>query len=111
MHMQDSDKGPHQVGAGDFRKRGRGIRGHRRGVTLGATSSASSSASPSASSRASSSWGQRGDDLRRTCAACHSPENLILDDADSIVVFCRDCAAPMSALEFPEYYCDLGGGD
>ena len=48
---------------------------------------------------------------RSFCASCGATEGLVQEPLESLVVFCADCAAPMSSIEFPEYYCDLGGGD
>lgn len=45
------------------------------------------------------------------CASCQTGDDLVVGNDTDEVVFCRDCATPISSLDFPEYYCDLGGGD
>lgn len=49
----------------------------------------------------------------RHCASCGATADLIVDeDLDVMaVVFCRECRTGISGMEFPEFYCDLGGGD
>jgi hypothetical protein len=49
------------------------------------------------------------DTFERTCASCGSASELIADDPDANVVFCRECSSPISLLDYPEFYCDLGG--
>ncbi len=45
----------------------------------------------------------------RICASCGSTSELVVDDPNSLAVFCGECSSPISLLDFPEYYCDLGG--
>ena len=47
------------------------------------------------------------------CASCHASDDLVTygDDDDIVVAFCDECLTPISSLDFPEYYCDFGGGD
>ncbi len=47
------------------------------------------------------------------CASCDATEHLVVDDETGIddVVFCRECSVPRCAMDFPEFYCDIGGGD
>jgi len=48
----------------------------------------------------------------RRCACCDTTDDLVVDGSDAEdVVFCQDCATPRSSLDFPEYYCDLGGSE
>ena len=42
------------------------------------------------------------------CASCSSVDDLVVED-DWCVVFCKECLDHVSASDFPEYYCDLGG--
>lgn|GEM_PF-6531688 len=45
----------------------------------------------------------------RRCASCGSDAPLAVDhEADSGVVFCRDCLDQVAPVDFPEYYLDLG---
>lgn len=44
------------------------------------------------------------------CESCHTTEDLLPDEGAGIV-FCVDCAAPVSEIAFPEFYLDLGNGD
>jgi hypothetical protein len=49
----------------------------------------------------------------RRCASCGGADYLVVDDtsADTGVLFCRGCLDQVTAIEFPQYYRDLGGGD
>lgn len=43
------------------------------------------------------------------CASCGCRENLWFREDPRNDVVCRGCCSPFTALDFPEYYCDLGG--
>lgn len=49
-------------------------------------------------------------DPARQCVSCGSRRDLRMYGSREGVAFCRPCSTPISALGFPEYYCDLGGG-
>ena len=50
----------------------------------------------------------RDDSIMRKCACCHRHIDPVLN-VDYDAVFCIDCISPMSDIDFPEYYCDIGG--
>lgn len=48
------------------------------------------------------------------CEACRTTQEPGTADArstDAGVYFCSDCLSAVSAIDFPEYYRDDGGGD
>jgi hypothetical protein len=52
------------------------------------------------------------DGIGPTCASCGTSDDLVLDETDpDEVVFCRECATPLCAIELADLYIDLGGGD
>lgn len=45
------------------------------------------------------------------CASCGAEADLAPYDDEGSVAFCVECVAPISSIDFPEYYCDLGEVD
>jgi hypothetical protein len=43
------------------------------------------------------------------CASCDASSDLYVADDPKADVYCRECRSPLTTLDFPEYYCDLGG--
>ena len=50
----------------------------------------------------------RDHSVMRKCACCHRHIDPVLN-VDYDAIFCSDCISPMSDIDFPEYYCDIGG--
>lgn len=43
------------------------------------------------------------------CASCGDVEFLHVAEASARVSLCAECRSPFKSLDFPEYYCDIGG--
>lgn len=53
-------------------------------------------------------WVEQSTPIRR-CASCGSKSDLWIPEDPELDSFCRECRSPLTTLDFPEYYCDLGG--
>ena len=43
------------------------------------------------------------------CASCDGLEELVFPDDPEGDVLCRECRSPLTSLDYPELYCELGG--
>ena len=43
------------------------------------------------------------------CASCGQRDDLIFPEDLELDVLCRECRSPLMTLDFPQFYCDLGG--
>lgn len=47
--------------------------------------------------------------LKARCVSCGFSTDFYVAEDQEADVLCDECRSPLTTLDFPEYYCDLGG--